>query len=75
MPIPQKTLCHIVIALCHLVLSVGVEAQLELSNFYIEANSLLDCTTMLGIEAEWLQLWEFLCRDVKFRLFSLHATY
>lgn len=36
---------------------------------------MLDYAIALGLEVEELQLWESLCCDVEFGLFSLHETY
>lgn len=60
MEIPQKA-CHIVAALRYLVLSIDVEFLPELSSFYVEENSLLDCAVAFGLKVEELQLWESLC--------------
>lgn len=52
----SKTLCHIVTALCHLILGVDVEVLSELYNLCIEANSLLNCAATFGVEAKELHL-------------------
>lgn len=51
----SKSLCHIVVALRHLLLSVDVEVLVELSCFFVEANSLIDCTVLV-LKARGLQL-------------------
>lgn len=47
----------------------------EVSNFCIEANSLLDYAAAMSLAANELEWWKNLYRDIEFGLFAMQTTY